>query len=863
MAPRFDAETLRLELSVADLLETPQLLRSLGFANRGGYERMWLGQAIHSRYQEQALQDDPTFQHEVYLTCGFAHRGWEIFLRGRADGLRTDTDGRRVVEEIKSVRRGAPLKPAAREMYERQARIYAWMVTRAEERPPEQVRAELVLIEIGTDATTREELELDFQALETGIRQRLNALIRGWEARRREEEARRRAAEDLAFPYPNLRPGQDEIIAGVETALEQGDHVLLEAPTGLGKTAATLYPALRYALRHGKRIFVLTAKTLQQDMAAEVLRLLDRDHAFRSLRLRAKAKMCANDQILCHEEYCPFAKDYFAKLAGSGLVPRLIREGDLLDPDLIFHSAEQAKVCPFEVSLELGRQVQVTVCDYNYAFAPYVALNDFGADTDLRDTILIIDEIHNLVDRGRGYYSPELSAAKARRAAERITRGGHPIHFRIERLLLELAELIEETVESALEEAPYWDAPVFSRPTSGSSGSNGSGARDAGGLFESEGTAGSGRDDNRAVETLLPQDRLWMLRRELDTAFIDYLEHQRETQTMRAEDPFVDLYFDFLKFLNGMVLLDDAFSQCAERRSLPAFGDGGSGIGSGIGGGRDHLIRILCKDPSRFLGDVLSRVHAAIGLSATLSPPDFYLDLLGFERGRTAVVSVPSPFPSRHRRVVIDGSVATTWRERPANYGKIAERLAAFAGAVPGNCLALFPSYRFLSEVAGRMQADGKRVLIQDRAAGDREREAILDTLRSAVLGDVLLLAVAGGVFAEGVDYPGDMLKAVAVVGPCLPALNLEQQLLQRYYDERFERGFEYAFVVPGMTRVVQAAGRLIRSEQDTGVIALLDQRFLRGPYRQHLPHDWTSGGDLRALTGNPARAAREFFGGS
>lgn len=865
MAPRFDAEDLRLEISVADLLETPQLLRSLGFANRGGYERMWLGQAIHSRYQEQAFQDDSTFQHEVYLTCGFAHRGWEIFLRGRADGLRIDAEGHRVVEEIKSVRRGVPLKPAAREMYERQARIYAWMVARAEDLPPERVRAELVLIEIGTDVTSREDLDLDFKALETGIRQRLNTLIRGWEARQREEDARRQAAEDLAFPYPDLRPGQDEIIAGVETALEQGDHVLLEAPTGLGKTAATLYPALRYALRHGKRTFVLTAKTLQQDMAAEVLRLLDRDRAFRSLRLRAKAKMCANDQILCHEEYCPFAKDYYAKLAGTGLVPRLVREGDLLDPDQIFHAAEQARVCPFEVSLEVGRQVQVTVCDYNYAFDPYVALSDFAADTDLRDTILVIDEIHNLVDRGRGYYSPELSAAKARHAAERITRGGHPIHFRIERVLLELAELIEDTVESALEEAPYWDTPVFSRPAL-SNGTPGSRSE-----VDDSGSPGGSTRDDRAVETVLPQDRLWMLRRDLDTAFIDYLEHQRETQTMRAEDPFVELYFEYLKFLNGMVLLDDAFSQCAERRTLPLFGHGDSetaGTGSELGsapslGGsdrRDHLIRILCKDPSRFLGDVLSRVHSAIGLSATLSPPDFYLDLLGFERGRTAVVAVPSPFPSGHRRVVIDGSVATTWRERPSNYGKIAERLAAFAGAVPGNCLALFPSYRFLSEVAGRMRADGKRVLIQDRAAGDREREAILDTLRSAVLGDVLLLAVAGGVFAEGVDYPGDMLRAVAVVGPCLPALNLEQQLLQHYYDERFERGFEYAYVVPGMTRVVQAAGRLIRSEQDTGVIALLDQRFLRGPYRNHLPHDWIPEEGLRALTGNPARAAREFF---
>ena len=233
---------------------------------------------------------------------------------------------------------------------------------------------------------------------------------------------------------------------------------------------------------------------------------------------------------------------------------------------------------------------------------------------------------------------------------------------------------------------------------------------------------------------------------------------------------------------------------------------------------------------------------------------------MGFEAGRTAFVEVPNPFPAENRRVVIDSTVATAWRERPANYDRLAERLAEFADAVPGNCLALFPSYDFLSEVAGRMRLRTKRVLVQRQADGDREREAILDTLRLAMLGDVLLLAVAGGVFAEGVDYPGDMLRAVAVVGPCLPAITLEQQLLKTYYEERFERGFEYAFVVPGMTRVVQAAGRLIRSALDTGVIALFDRRFLHAPYRDHLPADWLPEQGAGALVGAPGAVAEEFF---
>ena len=799
MAPRFDPETLTLDLSVADLLDAP-LTRSLGFANRGGYERLWLGQAIHGRYQEQKLEDDPTYRREVVVRHTFEHRGWTVRVHGRIDGLRKEADGTLVVEEIKSVRRGGVLPPAVKEMYQRQAILYAWMLGRAEEAP---VRAELVLIAIGSDETAREELDVDIDRLEISIRRRLNALLHAWESERQRAAERREAAERLRFPYTEVRPGQELILAAVETAVANREHLLLQATTGIGKTVAALYPALKYALAEDKRLFVLTAKTTQQEMATAVLALLNQDGAFRSLRLRAKAKMCANDQILCHEEYCRFAKDYGLKLVSSGVMGHLVNAFTSIEPDDVYNAAKAAEVCPFEVSLELSNRVQVTICDYNYAFDPYVSLAAFAPDQDLSDTILVVDEIHNLVDRGRGYYSPELSAADARRAAETVGRWGDPIHFRIETLCLHVARILEETVADALDDGPPGD---------------------------------------RAVEYPFPEDRFWRLRPELDAAFIDYLEYQRETRTFRPDDPFVNLYFAYLRFLNGLAVSDSAFSQCAELRKGEA------------------RLKILCKDPSRFLGGVIQRTHATIGLSATISPPEFYTGLLGFENGRTAFVEIPNPFPTENRRVVIDSTVSTTYKERQFNYDRIAERLAAFADAVPGNCLALFPSYSFLSEVTGRLRLRSKRPLVQKQADSDKERDLILQMLRSSIFGDILLVAVAGGVFAEGVDYPGEVLKAVAIVGPCLPALTLEQQLLKDYYQERFDRGFEYSFVVPGMTRVVQAAGRLIRSPHDTGVIALFDQRFLHAPYRHHLPPDWLPEEGAGALVGDPAEVAEEFF---
>lgn len=802
MPPRFDDERCRVELSVADLLER-ELVGSLSFAHRGGYERMWLGQAIHSRYQEEAEARDGSYRREVGISGELVHRGWQVVVRGRIDGLRREPDGTLVVEEIKSVRRGGTLLPQVREMYERQALVYAWLLRLQQEA---EVRAELVLIEIGSDAVERCPVETAWAALDAEIRRRVAALLRAHEADRAIADERRRVGESLPFPYPAFRGGQERIVEAVETALVNRDHLLLEAPTGIGKTVAALYPALRHALLHGKRVFVLTAKTLQQDMAMKVLGLLNGDAAFHALRLRAKAKMCANGEVICHEEYCAYARDYYGKLKLAQTVPRLLAEQATLEPDAVFHRAHADEVCPFEVSLDLAHQVQVVVCDYNYAFDPYVSLSDFGAEGDLADTILVIDEIHNLVERGRGYYSPALSAKAARDAAEAIARIGDPTLAELVRVAEELAQLIED---AGADLPPPLDE----------------------------------RERVQSVEARLPEEDLWLLRPRFDGAFVDYLEWQRQNKAFRPDDPFVMLYFDVLRFVNALLLVDHAFS------TLIVRGEG------------DVQLQILCKDPSRFLGRILDRTHSTIGLSATVSPPEFYRDLLGFDPHRTSALSLPDPFPATNRRIVVDATVETTWKQRPFHYQRIADRLAAFAAAVPGNVLVLFPSYDFLRTIADRLDVPGRRLYVQQRTDSDRARQEMLATLRGAMFGDVLLLAVAGGVFAEGVDYPGDMLQAVAVVGPCLPAVSLERQLLQEYYEERFERGFEYAFVVPGMTRVVQAAGRLLRSPEDRGVIALFDRRFLAPPYAAHLPGHWLPEGGPMALAGEPAEAAAMFFG--
>jgi DNA excision repair protein ERCC-2 len=272
-------------------------------------------------------------------------------------------------------------------------------------------------------------------------------------------------------------------------------------------------------------------------------------------------------------------------------------------------------------------------------------------------------------------------------------------------------------------------------------------------------------------------------------------------------------------------------------------------------------LKIFCKDPSRFLGKIFDSAHATIALSATLEPFEFYRKTLGFPDDRTTEVSLPSPFPRENRKIVVISDVETTYKQRANHYDRIAETVGQIAEASEGNYLALFPSYAFLREVGERMPPLRKNVLTQRTDMTDYERNAFLDILRHrGTRGGNLILAVSGGMYAEGVDYQGDMLSGVMVVGPALPQVSFEQELLKRYYDDQYGAGFEFAYLIPGMTRVVQSAGRVIRSESDVGVIALLCRRFTQESYTRYFPADWYEESPRELVSKKPASEIRAFF---
>ena len=774
-------------------------------ATGGGLARMWMGQHHHQRIQGERVGSVAGYQPEHTVHGSLTLDDWTLELSGRADGVVMDADGRVLeVEEIKTVQLGRDLfGPAAderRESHRRQVQLYARLLS-----PPDQpATAILTLVDVIDGRVMREEVTWDAGEVDRYLRGVLQRLVGEALARRAHREACARAGAVLPFPHPTLRPHQGEMVDAVEGALAGGRHLLVAAPTGVGKTAAALYPALRQALGSGRKVFFLTAKTLQQKMAVQTARAMQTDEApWRSLQLRAKAAMCANSEMVCAEEACPYAEGYAAKVAASGIAEKLLDQFGHLDPDVIFETAKDLTICPFELSLELRDRVDLVVCDYNYVFDPRIGMLAMDQGELLSESLLVIDEAHNLVDRAREYYSPTLSRKLVTEAIEQVANRTTRLFTRLHDVLADLRDAIDDELYDA---------------------------------FGSEPAAGG------VVVTELDDSALYTARAGLDPLIVRYVQFKREQQLWTREDPVMSLYFTLVHFHRVLCLGGDEFVHLARRT------------------GDDEQLRVLCLDASRFVGENLRTSAGVAAMSATLEPFDFYRDLLGFDRSGSDTLALPSPFPPENRQVLVAAGVDTTYRQRARSYGPIAE-LIAEAAPEGRNALALFPSYRFLDEVAVRLHAPQHQVEIQRSGADKREQLALLETLQNNGRGrPVLLLAVLGGMFAEGVDYPGDALSAVFVVSPGLPQVEPERDLLREYFQREYGDGFGYAYLVPGLRRVVQAAGRLIRGADDRGVVMLVGRRFLQRRYAEHLPWDWTGDNvrDLKAI--DPAAEVRAFF---
>ncbi len=762
--------------------------------------RLAAGREVHTDWQAEQVSLDAAYRSEVRLRRQVAIGAWTVIVHGRVDGL-SEIDGVPVIEEVKSTALDAArLHATSRHdwpTYVAQLEVYLWMLAEARGMDPV---GRLVLVSLLDGARHVLGVSYAARAVHATIREKLEFLV----ARREERLAWLAARRALRVPTPfsDWRPGQEALAEGTLAAVERGAPLLVEAPTGLGKTAAVLHGVLRFALANDRQVFWATARTTQQRVALDTLaRLRARGLALRVVTLSARDKVCLNDVVACRPDRCAFAAGHFDRVRDLALVPEVHALPDGA-PEAVVAVAARGAVCPWQLAVDATEQADVVIGDYNYAFDPSGSLRRAFAEEPDR-WIVVVDEAHQLVDRARGYASPRVLRADAEAAeaalVARATAAGLDPEDCAFTPFMELAREIADAVD------------------------------DAAGL-----ATGPSRDGESVAE-LSPTPWRHLADR-IDELAMDYARLQAVHASPGAADPWVDCGRAVLRFASALASAGD------ETVAL---------VGSAPG---RAFVGLLCLDPSGWLGPRIRSFAAFVGVSATLSPMAFYRDLLGLDPDRLRIERAVSPFPLENRRILLAPRVSTAWKDRVAHAPRTAALLQECIEAVPGNVAVYFPSFEMLTDLTGRWTLEGREVLAQRRGMSEADRLAWLDRM-GAGGAPVVLAAVLGGIFAEGIDLPPGALRAVLVAGPALPPVGLERDLLKACYDERYGEGFLYASLVPGLTRVVQAAGRLIRRPDDRGVIVLVGQRFRWRDTAALLPEDW----DLE-LPDDPARAVAAFF---
>jgi DNA excision repair protein ERCC-2 len=443
---------------------------------------------------------------------------------------------------------------------------------------------------------------------------------------------------------------------------------------------------------------------------------------------------------------------------------------------------------------------------------------------DRARTILIVDEAHNLYSRAREYFSPELSLIQIRSLRESL----QPL----------LGFGNEEQRQSTFAWAS--SAPDSRPPSQSFLARLDDFLERIQGLFCD--LLESFPEVSESGHAVVSLDREWFveLRTELDELMKRYLIYQRSSGQVQDEDRLLQCFYAISDFCQVVAMEGEEFVHTLSS-------DGGS-----------IRLKIVCVDPARQLRRVNERYRSVIAMSATLSPMEFYRDVLGFDRD-TQMLALPSPFPRENRKIVIVPEISTAYQQRTKHFPRIARIIEEVVSIRPGNYFAFFPSFEFLKEVARLLKLKDSVVLVQDRIMPDHLRSALLEKLKEPGK-QHLVLAVQGGIFAEGVDYPGELAVGAIIVGPGLPKVSFEQELMRQFYEETYSKGFEYAYLYPGMNRVVQSAGRIVRSETDRGIIVLLDKRFAYENYSRLLPRDWYESSPSELLTEELRDVLIEFW---
>ena len=720
-----------------------------------------------------------TYRAEVPLKTTFEDGDLQLVVEGRADGI-DRRDGMVLVDEIKGVYADVTRFTEAKPLHLAQAYCYACMLAREE--GLSGVTCQITYCDLDTEEIRRFQTVRTAEELETWMTDLAEQYFRWAHFQADHREERNRSGEALDFPY-DYRQGQKRIAVDVFRAVRRSRNLFVQAPTGVGKTLSVLFPSVK-AMAEGltERIFYLTAKTVTASVAEENLQvLLSRGLDLLACTIRAKEKLCPNEVFECNPELCPYAKGHFDRV--NDAVFELLKEGGLFTAERLLAAAEKAGVCPYEFALDVSVWCDTVIADYNYAFDPRVRLRRYFSEGTGGDYIFLVDEAHNLPDRASEMYSASLLKedvlALKKLIMKKDGRASRALG-RLNRAMLSLRRNLG-------------DYPEVGR-----------------GILS--GTVAELPDINFLMEPLTG-------------SYFELSRLLEEQKNFPERKEVLTGFFEIRTFLETAEQAGEGY------RIYARFDDDG------------FRIRLLCVDPSARLKKCLESARTTVFFSGTLLPVQYYKEMLTGDPEEYAIYT-ESPFDPENRLLLAASDVSSRYQRRTeTEFRRIAEYLRITVSAKTGNYLAFFPSYEFLGKVEKVLRIPGTEILVQEKEMDEDQRRAFLSVFAKADGNSRLGLCVMGGAFSEGIDLAEDRLIGCIVVGTGLPAINPESELVKEYFDAAGKDGFDYAYRYPGMNKVRQAAGRLIRTDRDRGVILLLDDRFLTPRSRSLFPLEWA---DLR-----------------